>query len=150
MPVATFDRTVDVSAPAETVWRTITDVARVAGWVKAVGDVTEMAFLERYQAVLADRLGPFRLAADLDVVVTDVVEGARIEFVADGEDRQVASRIKVEAGMHLEGLDAGTRMTVSGRYEVTGKVATLGASMIRSKAEKMLDEFFTNAARELG
>jgi hypothetical protein len=29
-------------------------------------------------------------------------------------------------------------------------VATLGASMIRTKAKKLLDEFFTAAGRELG
>jgi carbon monoxide dehydrogenase subunit G len=39
---------------------------------------------------------------------------------------------------------------VKGQYEVTGRVATLGASMIRTKGEKMLEEFFTAASRELG
>ena len=45
---------------------------------------------------------------------------------------------------------SGTALGVTGRYEVTGRVATLGAAAIRKKGDKILAEFFANAAKELG
>lgn len=123
-------------------WDVLTDVQRVASWVTVVGEVEEIEHLARYRTVLADRLGPFKLAADLAVAVTDLDEPNRITLRADGEDRQVASRIQIDASMSLASDGASTTVDVTGRYEVTGRVATLGASMIKTKGEKILDEFF--------
>jgi len=41
-------------------------------------------------------------------------------------------------------------VTVTGRYEITGRIATLGSGAIRKKGDKVLEEFFTNLVRELG
>ena len=155
MPAAQFDRTIAVSADAATCWKILTDVERVAGWVSIVGSVGEREHLRSYTALLEDRMGPFRLRADLEIQVRDVVEGRSLSLRAEGEDRQVASRIAVDATLRIagpgveEGGDDGSTVSVEGSYEVTGKVATLGASMIRSKAQKLLDEFFSAAEREL-
>lgn len=142
MPSVEFDRTLQVMAPADSVWDVITDVPLVASWVTVVDDVREHERLARYDAVLADRVGPFKLSADLDVDVTGVDAPSAIQVRAEGEDRQVASRIQIEATVSLTTTDAGTAIHVAGKYEVTGRVATLGSSMIRAKGEKILDEFF--------
>jgi carbon monoxide dehydrogenase subunit G len=39
---------------------------------------------------------------------------------------------------------------VTGAYEVSGRVATLGAGAIKKKAGRILDEFFGSLERELG
>lgn len=135
--------------PSQT-WEVFTNVSRVASWVSVVGDVDELEHLSRYRASLEDRLGPFRLTADLDVEVTDLEEGSLIRFVADGEDNQVASRIVVRAEVRLSAQNDGTDVEVEGEYEVTGRVATLGSSMIRNKGDKILAEFFTAAEEALG
>ena len=142
MPSVEFDRSLLVQASAASVWQVITDVPLVASWVTVVDDVHEHDRLKRYDAVLADRLGPFKLSADLDIDITGVDEARAITVRADGEDRQVASRIQILAEVHLAAIEDGTEIRVAGNYEVTGRVATLGASMIRSKGEKILDEFF--------
>jgi uncharacterized protein len=147
MPSVPFQRTIVVAAEQQSVWQTLTDVQRVAGWVTVVGEVTEIAHLETYETVLADRLGPFKLAADLVARVTELDEPSSITVSADGEDRQVSSRIKIDVTLALTAEPGGTSIAVNGQYEVTGKVATLGASMIRSKGDKILDEFFTAAEK---
>ena len=85
-------------------------------------------------------MGPFRMRADLDIQVRDVVEGRSLSLRAEGEDRQVASRIAVDATLRIDDEpqvgNEGATVAVEGTYEVTGKIATLGASMIRSKAPK--------------
>lgn len=149
MPVAQFIRTIDVASDAGTCWERLTDVERVAQWISVVSAVRELERLRTYTAVLEDRMGPFRLCADLAIDVTDVVDGCTVTLRAAGEDRQVASRLAVGATLRVDGSGNGTTVTVEGTYEVTGRIATLGASMIRNKADKLLEEFFTAAGREL-
>jgi uncharacterized protein len=149
MPSVEFSRDILVPAAPTSVWETVTDVHKVASWVSVVGAVEEIERLARYSAVLADRLGPFKLSADLDVEVTEIDEGRSIAFVADGEDRQVASRIRIAAALKVVPTATGSSVDVAGMYEVTGRVASLGASMIRSKGDKILEEFFAAIAREL-
>lgn len=143
MPSVEFERSVSVKASPHVVWATVTDVDRIAKWVPVVGAVREIKHLSKYAAVLADRLGPFRLAADLDVTVTDVDEHRSVAFSADGEDRQVASRIRIDARLALTPDGEATQVDVAGHYEVTGRVAALGGSMIRAKGDKILDQFFS-------
>lgn len=150
MPANTFDRELVVSADPTTCWAVLTDVPRLVGWVSIVDDAKELSRLERYTAVLMDRMGPFKLRADLGIDVSEVQEGSHIRVRAAGEDRQVSSRIGVDATLTLEPRDGGTAVRVVGSYEVVGRVATLGSGMIKQKAAKILDEFFGRAADELG
>ncbi len=149
MAAEEFDERFSVGRGRSECWAVLVDVDRVASWVTAVGAVTEHANLSHYSAVLEDRMGPFKLRADLDIKVTDLSEAESITVRADGEDRQVGSRITVDATLGLVPDGEGTTVTIAGRYEVTGRVATMGASTIRSKANKMLQEFTDAAKRDL-
>ena len=99
--------------------------------------------------VLADKLGPFKLRADLNVVVLEREPGRAIRARGDGEDRQIGSRLIIEVALALEERDASTRLDVSGSYEVTGRPASLGAGAIKKKAANILTEFFASAERSL-
>lgn len=145
-----FSRTLEVAAPREKAWETVVDVGRVAGWISIVGGVQELSPLDRYRAVLEDRLGPFKLRADLEIRVVELDEGRRVRATASGEDRQVGSRIAVDATLTLDERERGTAIGVSGAYEVTGRVAALGAGSIRKKAETVLEDFFSHAGAALG
>jgi uncharacterized protein len=143
-----FERTIRLSADPETVLAAILDVKRVASWLSIVRDVREVDPPRRYTALLEDRIGPFAMRADLRV---DVEHGDRqLRVIASGEDRQVGSRIGARIELAVAPADGATDLTVTGRYEVVGRVATLGAGAIRKKGDQILDEFFTSAARELG
>lgn len=143
-----IQRSAVVSAPRATVWRALLDFERVAGWLSIVGEIREVEPLRRYGAVLADRVGPFTLRADLDVRVTAEEPLLRVE--ASGEDRQVASRISARVEIDLTDGADGTRVGVTGGYDITGRIATLGAGAIRKKGEHVLDEFIANLTRSLG
>lgn len=145
-----FSRRLLVAAAPPRVWDVLLDVPTVASWISIVGDVHEDAPLERYGATLEDRLGPFKLRADLHIEVVDHQPGVSLTARAAGEDRQVASRIAVTATLTTRPASEGTEVQLHGGYEVTGRVATLGASSIRKKGDRMLDEFFAAAARRLG
>lgn len=146
MATATFERSLVVPCGSDVTWRILTDVSRVASWVSLVEDVREIEHLARYRAVLRDKIGPFRLRADLDICCTEVRSFESITLEASGEDRQMGSRIAVGATLTLGGASGGgTLVEVKGSYEVSGRVATLGAGTIHRKADKMVEQFFAAA-----
>lgn len=149
MATQSFARTLSLSVTPDAAWRTITDVPTLVGWVSLLSEARVVSDMERYTARLEDRIGPFALRADLDIVVIDHVEPQWISIRAEGSDRQVGSRIVVTARVDLHG-GATTEFEARGGYEVTGKVATLGSGMIRKKAARVLDEFFENLQRAIG
>ena len=90
------------------------------------------------------------MKADLLITVVELDEPKSIAIKAVGEDRQVRSRITIDAAVHLRDQGNGsTEVRISGTYEVTGKVATLGAGLIRSKARKMVEQFCISAEEGL-
>lgn len=151
MPSMTFERDLLVRSDPDKCWAVVTDVPRLVSWVTILDQAEELTPLDRYRAVLMDRMGPFRLRADLDIAVSEVEVARHIRVRANGEDRQVASRIGVDATLTLEPQEGEqTRIRAAGSYEVVGRVASLGSGMIKQKAAKIIDEFFAHAAAELG
>jgi carbon monoxide dehydrogenase subunit G len=144
-----FNEKVNLTADRETVWRTVSDIPSVLSWISIVGIADEVDPGSRYSAVLEDRLGPFRLRADLDIVVDERDEGRLIRARASGEDRQIGSRLVIEVELALSEDGAATVVDVHGSYEVTGRPAALGAGSIRKKASRVLAEFFASAERAL-
>lgn len=150
MPRTEFHRELPVkSTPADS-WSAMVDVPRLVSWVSIVENAVEIAPLSKYTAVLMDRLGPFKLRADLDVTVSDVEEGTSLKVRAIGEDRSVGSRLLVIATVQVRPEERGSTICVDGVYEVTGKAASMGSGTINKKAQKILDEFFAAASNDLG
>jgi hypothetical protein len=89
MPRTEFSREAVVASSPERCWKTVTDVPPLDEWVGVVEHAREITHVSRYSAMLADRIGPFRLGADIDI---DVDEPHRIHVVASGEDLSVDSR----------------------------------------------------------
>lgn len=139
-----FHGSISVPTERERVWTKLLDVSDVASWISVLSEIREIEPLSRYHALLQDRLGPFKLRADLDIEITDVEEQSKLRARASGQDRQLASHIQVEATLLLDETQEGTNVEVDGSYEVTGKTATLGASSIRKKANVIIEEFFAS------
>lgn len=149
MASASFERHFKSPRPAEECWQVLTDVDRMADWVAIVHQVVTHAPLKSYSATLEDRIGPFRLRADLAIDVTDAVAPDHIRFRASGQDRQVGSRLTIDARMRLERSGDETRVRFDGTYSVEGRVASMGGPMIRHKADAILAQFISRAEGEL-
>ncbi len=150
MPSSEFSRSLEVRSSPEECWDVITDAQQVAGWVSVVSTVVEIEPLELYSAVLEDSFGPFKLHADINVRVTEMVDRKRIRFEGNGQDRTVGTTIGVDARIALEPSEGGTIIRVDGTYQVLGSVATMGGSTIRTKADAIIEEFFAAAEEALG
>ena len=143
-------RTVHVPVSADAAWSALLDFPKVASWLTVVRDLREVEPLKRYATVLEDRVGPFALRADLAIDVDADTAQRRLKVSGSGEDRQVASRISASLDLAVVPQSEGCDVVVKGRYEITGRIATLGAGAIRKKGDKVLDDFFANLTRELG
>lgn len=143
-------RTVRVAAPPDRAWAVLLDFQRVASWLPVVHDLHEVERLAKYTTVLQDKVGPFAFKADLMIEVTADQAARHLRVSGSGEDRQVASRISATLDVGVAPQGEGSDVVVSGRYEITGRIATLGAGAIRKKGDKVLEDFFANLERELG
>ena len=150
------DREFVVEAARDDVWPRLLDVRAVASWLPIMHSVTEVSSGSSgidgssFQAAFEDKVGPFSLRADLRIDVAGVREPEEVSIRARGEDRQIRSRIMIDAACRLSDAGPGrTRVRLTGSYEITGRVATLGAGVIRSKANKLIDAFCTNATQGL-
>ena len=150
------DREFVVEAARDVVWPRLLDVHAVASWLPIMHSVTEVSTGtdsidgSSFQAAFEDKVGPFSLRADLHIEVSGVHDGEEVAIRARGEDRQIRSRIMIDAAARLSDAAPGrTRVQLVGSYEITGRVATLGAGVIRSKATKLIDTSCTNATAGL-
>ena len=124
------------------VFREMQDVQLVSSFLPLLSELKEIEPLKSYEAVLEDRVGPFKLRADLSIEITIDNDSLKFSVEARGEDRQVRSAIRISAEMSFAtNSENRTVLTISGTHEISGKVATLGASVIKSKATKLVHEF---------
>jgi carbon monoxide dehydrogenase subunit G len=150
MPGSRFESVIDVPSNLRECWAVVTTIDRVAAWLGIISDVVEVRPLDYYEAVLSDRIGPFKVHADVTVRVSDVEAERGLTIRIEGEDRAVASRIKADARLTMAASAEGTRIELSGEYEVAGKVAAMGSSTIRKKANRIVDDFSRGLADALG
>jgi uncharacterized protein len=147
--IQSFARTVVLPAQVDRTWQVVGAFAEVLSWFSIVADATEIEPSRRYAAVLADRIGPFRLRADLNIDIAMDEARRTIRAQGSGEDRQIGSRIAINVELQLSAVKGDTQLDVRGTYEITGRPATLGAASIIKKAERALDEFASTARTRL-
>ena len=150
MPGDSYRREADFGQGRQTCWDVLIDIDRVATWVEILHSVTEVKHLETYTAIIESKVGPVRLKAPLDVQVTVEEPGAKAKIHATGTDPQVKSSITIDVSMELTDAPAGgTHMLLDATYSVLGKAASMGGGIIKKKADKVVEEFFGNAGKEL-
>src|SRR5690242_21958213 len=91
MPRTEFHRDLLVRATPPESWAALVDVPRLVKWVSVLEEAVELQPLSKYTAVLLDRLGPFKLRADLDVTDSDVEERRSHKGRGAGDDRHDGS-----------------------------------------------------------
>ena len=92
-----LERRFVVASPRGQVWQRLLEVPRVAAWLPILHSVQEVTELSQYQALLEDKVGGFALRADLQIDVVELDDLEKIAVKAQGEDRQVRSRILIDA-----------------------------------------------------
>jgi uncharacterized protein len=133
---------VDIAAPPSAVWDFLWQPQRVCGCLPGCQKVTTHEPLQRYEATVEERVGPFKARFDWDIQVTqrEPIEFARV--VAHGKDRALGATARADLQVRLSSEVAGrTALEIETGLQITGRIATLGQTVIKRKADEVVKDF---------
>ena len=136
-----FEKEVEILAPKEKVWNFIWDVDRFIACVPGCKEARTIEEGKRYAATMVEKVGPFRVEFPTTIEVLEREELTHIRAQASGADNKIGSRMKVELDVRLHERDNKTVLGFTARVDILGKLAALGHSIIKRKADQVLDEF---------
>jgi carbon monoxide dehydrogenase subunit G len=133
----------ELGAAGADVWRLLRDTERFARLVASVQSVEPMEFpdKEAYRVQVMEKVGPFKVIMKLDVAVTESVELEALGATVKGVDAAGRSRATGTLRVELTPSTVGTLMRFVVNVEVLGKLATLGAPVIRRRVTELFSDF---------
>ena len=143
------EREVTIAAPRDAVWNFLWDVPRLAACIPGAKDVQTLEDRRKYTAVVADKVGPFKVQFPLTIEVVDVQPPERLRARANGRDAAVDGLVKVDLDVAVTPAETGTALKVAADISVLGKLGTLGHSVIVRKGTDIVDRFAAAVRREL-
>lgn len=144
-----FEREIDIHSPKEKVWRFLWDVDRFIACVPGCKEAGTVEPGKSYTATMVEKVGPFRVEFPMRIDVLESRELSYIKAQASGSDSKIGSRMKVELEVSLAAEGDRTKLSLGASVDILGKLATLGHSMIKRKADQVMDEFAGNLKQKL-
>lgn len=145
----TFEQEIAVAAAPEQVWAFLWDVDRVARCLPGCRDVRTVVAHQRYEAVVAERVGPFKVQFPLEIQVLAAEAPTHLQVQASGRDASIGSSLQVTLDLRIEGQGAGSRLVIHSDVAIQGKLGTLGHGVIQPKANGIMGQFAEALRREL-
>lgn len=139
----------DMATSPEACWRLISDVPRLSGCIPGVTDVQEIEPGRAYSATVSDKLGPFRLQLPVRITIAEREEPRRLAADLAGNDGRAQARVQGRLEATLEAAGAGAKLSLSMRLDVLGRLAALGATPMRRRAEEIFGIFASRVQDEL-
>jgi carbon monoxide dehydrogenase subunit G len=132
-----------LEAPPEEVWRLFRDTPRLAGLLPGVESVSPLAgaAAEAYEAKVTQKVGPFKVSMRLELEVIELVEQQLLRATVKGGDSLGMNRVTGTIAVRLTAEGSGTQMAFETAVEVLGKMAALGAPVVRRKSTELFSEF---------
>ncbi len=145
----TFEKEVTISVPPKNIWAFLWDVERVARCLPGCREVRTVSPHERYQAVVSERIGPFKVQFPLEIQVLEAEAPTRLRVQASGRDAAVGTSLKVTLDLRIEPQGSGSRLILHSDVAILGKLGTLGHGIIQPKANGIMTQFAESLQREL-
>jgi carbon monoxide dehydrogenase subunit G len=136
----------NLDALPEDVWKLLRDTPRLAALLPGVENVTPLnePGVEAYQAKASDKIGPFKLALNMEIRLAEAREPSFLKASVKGGDSIGLNRVTGSLHVMLSPAASATRMRFEADLEILGKLATLGAVPIRRRATEKFAEFARN------
>ena len=135
-----------LDASPEEVWKLLRDTPRLAALLPGVQSVTALhePGIEAYEAKASDKIGPFKIALNLEIRVAETNEPSSLTAKIKGGDSIGLNRITGGLHIMLSPASSATQMRFEADIEILGKLATLGTVPIRRRATEKFAEFARN------
>jgi carbon monoxide dehydrogenase subunit G len=144
-----FEREIDIRSPKEKVWTFLWDVDRFIACVPGCKEATTIEPGKQYSATMVEKVGPFRVEFPMKIDVLESRDLSYIKALATGSDSKIGSRMKVELEVTVTGDSDQSKLLLAASVDILGKLATLGHSMIKRKADQVMDQFAGNLKQKL-
>ena len=146
-----IEKTLVVPAQRKAVWDLLMDLSRVG---RSFPGVEELEPLDdgSYRGTMKVRVGPvsLRIAGTIQVVERDR-EAWRASMRLEGGDRRVGGGVRGTLNLSLNEVSPNeTEVAISSDVTFMGKLGELGQTVIRRKADSVIEDFASNLAREAG
>jgi carbon monoxide dehydrogenase subunit G len=138
-----FAENLEIGAAQPEVWKLLDDTSKLAALVPGVEEAVriERSEQEAYRVRVTEKVGPFKVTMKLEVTVTERVEPLVVTASLKGGDAMGMGRATGSIGVALAPLESGTALTLTVNVEVLGKLATLGAPVVRRRVTELFGEF---------
>src|SRR6266700_375733 len=135
-----FSGTQTIAAPIEKVWVYLMDVHKVAACAPGFQSLEDLDE-EHWKAVVSVGVGPVKAKFTLDVTRPELQEPDLMVVKARG--KAPGSAVEMAGDMHLTALaEDQTRMDWKATVTVSGTIASVGARLMQSTADKLTHQFF--------
>ena len=137
------------AAPSK-VWAWLWDIPKLIEYIPGVEDVELLEEGKHYSVRVNDRVGPFPVRFNLDVVVESMEQDRFLRAHVSGKDQRFASTLQlvIEIQLHAEPPD-GTDLSISTEISIRGKLGSLGDALIRTRATEAISNFVTSLKNDV-
>jgi carbon monoxide dehydrogenase subunit G len=135
-----------VPAPPDRVWNFMMDIPAVSRCVPGLDNVARIDD-QTYSGVMNVRVGPIAVKLDGRVLVAERDEAARhARMDLQAADKRVNGAVNAKMNMQLAPADDGSKTDVAIQTDanIMGKLGEFGQSVIRKKADQILQDFARN------
>ncbi|HLG76635.1 MAG TPA: carbon monoxide dehydrogenase subunit G [Ktedonobacteraceae bacterium] len=136
-----FSGSQTIAVPIEKAWAYLVDVRKVAQCAPGFQSLEEVG-PEHWKAVVAVGIGPLKAKFVMDVTRPEMHEPDRM--VIKGRGKAPGSAVELEGEMNLVvAAPTQTRMDWHAHVVVSGTLASVGARLMNSTAERLTEQFFS-------
>lgn len=144
-----IDKTLLVPAPPEAVWALLLDPPTMGACVPGMKSIEVISPTE-YVAVMQVKMSFISATFKLRTHVMEQRPPYYLRSEGTGEDAAVASSLKQHSEIHLSALpDGSTELRIVVKAQVLGRLGTFGLGVMKTKADRLWDEFGQNLLARL-
>ena len=144
-----IDKTLILPASPERVWSLLLDPQAMAQCVPGMQSV-QVVTPDEYTAEMVTKVSFITARMKLRTRIVERDEPRYLKAEGTGEDSGVASSMKQTTEMYLEPLpDGQSQLRLKVKVDVVGRLATFGLSALKTKADRLWDEFGQNLIKHL-
>lgn len=144
-----IEKTLAVAAPSARVWELLLDPKVMAGCVPGMQSIDVISDTE-YKALMQVKVSFLSARFRLHTRIVEQRAPSYLRAEGTGEDASVASSLKQQTELFLSDLPGGqTELRMKVKVDVLGRLGAFGLGVMKTKADRMWDEFGRNLVARL-
>jgi carbon monoxide dehydrogenase subunit G len=144
-----IEKTLTIAAPPARVWELLLDPEVMGACIPGMQSVEVLSPTE-YKALIAVKIAFVSAKFKLKTTILEQRAPLYLRCEGTGEDASVASSLRQQSEMFLaEQADGGTELRVKVKVDVLGRLGSFGLSVMKTKADRMWDEFGRNLSKRI-